>query len=86
MEDNIDLLEEVTVPDLEEIVESVTIVFWHAEAGDIVEVNDNLVDIQVKKSIVTIKAHESGMLHEVFFDEGDEVMMDEVIATIVPEI
>jgi len=85
IEEEIDVLEEVTIPDLEEHVDSVSISFWHIDAGDLLEAGDDLVDIIVKKRIVTIKASSSGMLNEIFFEEGDEALIDEVLATIEPE-
>ena len=85
MDDEIDVLEEVTIPDLDEIVESVLIHFWHVDAGDVVEEGDDLVEIMAGRNKITIKAPCSGILNEIFYDEGDEVFIDDVIATIEPE-
>ena len=85
LKDEIDVLEEVTIPDLEEHVDSVLVSFWHIDAGDLLEAGDDLVDVIVKKRTVTIKASCSGMLNEIFFEEGDEALVDEVLATIEPE-
>ncbi|MBN1521706.1 MAG: hypothetical protein JW928_04160 [Candidatus Aureabacteria bacterium] len=85
MDEETDVLEEVTIPDLDENVESVEIHFWHVDAGDVVEEGDDFVDIQIGKNTMTIKAPCSGILNEIFYDEGDEVFIDDVIATIEPE-
>ena len=42
MDENVDVLEEVTIPDLEEVVDSVKMHFWHVDAGDVVEEGDDL--------------------------------------------
>ena len=86
MEEDLDVLEEVTVSDLDVSVDSVTISFWHVDAGEMVEQGDDLVDISFKKKSMTIHAPCSGMLHEIFFDEGDEASIDDVIANIDSEI
>ena len=85
MDENVDVLEEVTIPDLEEVVDSVKIHFWHVDAGAVVEEGDDLVDIEASGGTITIKAPCSGILNEIFYDEGDEVFIDDVIATIEPE-
>ena len=85
MEEDLDTLEEVTISDLEEIVDSVTVHFWHVDAGDVVEEGDDLVDIQVDGNTMTIKSPCSGILNEIFYDESDEALIDDVIATIEPE-
>ena len=85
MEEDVDTLEEATIPDLEEIVESVIVHFWHVDAGEVIEEGDDLVDIQVEKNTITIKSPCSGILNEIFYDEGDEVFIDDVIANIEPE-
>ncbi len=85
MNEELEMLEEITLADADESIDSGVIHFWHVDAGDVVEEGDNIVDIKVGKKIITVKAPCSGILNEIFYDEGDDVYLDDVIATIEPE-
>jgi len=85
MNEELEMMEEITIADADDNIESGVIHFWHVDAGDVVEEGDNLVDIKSGKRIVTVKAPCSGILNEIFYEEGDEVYLDDVLATIEPE-
>ncbi len=58
---------------------------WFYEEGDTVSEGDDLVELMAEDSSVTIQAPASGILAEVYFDEGDAVQRDEVICVIDDE-
>jgi pyruvate/2-oxoglutarate dehydrogenase complex dihydrolipoamide acyltransferase (E2) component len=85
MSDEIEIMEEITVPNMEEHPDHISISFWHVSSGENVEEGDDLVDIITDERALTILAPCSGLLNEIFCEEGDEVFIDDVIATIEPE-
>lgn len=78
-------MKEVKLPELAEDMERATISFWHIEEGDPVEEGDDLVEVIADNVTYNIPSPFSGILNEVFFEEGDEVEVGEVIATIEDE-
>lgn len=78
-------MKEIKLPELVEDLETVVISYWHFEEGDPVEEGDNLVEVTADSERYNIPSPVSGILNEVFFEEGDEVEVNEVIATIEEE-
>lgn len=75
-------MKEIQLPELIEDLETVVISYWHFEEGDPVEEGDNLVEVTIDNERYNIPSPVSGILNEVFFEEGDEVEVNEVIATV----
>jgi 2-oxoglutarate dehydrogenase E2 component (dihydrolipoamide succinyltransferase) len=73
---------EVKVPQLSESVAEATLVSWHKKAGDYVQRDENLVDIETDKVVLETPAPESGVLVKIVRGDGDTVTSKEVIATI----
>lgn len=71
---------EITVPNLPESVADATLVTWHKQAGDFVEKNENLVDLETDKVVLEVPAPESGILAKIFKTNGDIVTQGEVLA------
>lgn len=76
---------EVTLPELSEGVKEATISYWHAEEGDKVEEGQDLVELTTDKATFNIPAPASGVLSEVFFEEGDTVEVGEALGIIIEE-
>lgn len=51
---------EVLVPNLPESVSDATLIAWHKQAGDFVNKNENLVDLETDKVVLEVTAPESG--------------------------
>ena len=79
------MLVEVKVPQLSESVAEATLVTWHRKAGEYVERDENLVDIETDKVALETPAPESGVLTAIIKGDGDTVVSREVIATIDTE-
>ncbi len=73
---------EVKVPALPESVSEATIVTWHKQAGDRVERDENLVDLETDKVVLEVPAPEDGVLGEILKAEGETVTAGEIVATL----
>jgi 2-oxoglutarate dehydrogenase E2 component (dihydrolipoamide succinyltransferase) len=78
-------MKEVKLPELVENMERAIISFWHIEEGDPVAEGDELVEVTVDSNTYNVISPSSGILNEVFFEEGDEVEVGEVLAAIEEE-
>lgn len=72
----------VKLSGLGEGVREATISYWHFEEGDRVEDGEDLVEIATDKTMFNIPAPCSGILTEVFYEEGDIVEVGEIIANV----
>jgi 2-oxoglutarate dehydrogenase E2 component (dihydrolipoamide succinyltransferase) len=71
---------EVKVPQLPESVADATLVNWHKKAGDRVERDESLVDIETDKVVLEVPAPASGVLKEIRVEDGTTVGSEDVIA------
>ncbi|MBW3567051.1 MAG: 2-oxoglutarate dehydrogenase complex dihydrolipoyllysine-residue succinyltransferase [Proteobacteria bacterium] len=71
---------EVKVPQLPESVADATLVNWHKKAGDRVERDENLVDIETDKVVLEVPAPASGILKSIKVEDGTTVAGGDVIA------
>lgn len=73
---------EIKVPELPESVSEGTLMTWHKKVGDVVQIDDNLVDIETDKVVLEVVATESGTLTQVLKNEGDTVLSNELLAVV----
>ena len=73
---------EVKVPQLPESVADATLVNWKKKAGDRVERDENLVDIETDKVVLEVPAPIAGIVGELQVEEGATVIGGQVIAVI----
>ncbi|WP_455365648.1 2-oxoglutarate dehydrogenase complex dihydrolipoyllysine-residue succinyltransferase [Kaarinaea lacus] len=76
------MLVEVKVPVLAESVSEATLVTWNKHAGEYVERNENLVDMETDKVMLEIVAPNAGVLKEIVKGDGATVSSNDVIAVI----
>ena len=79
------MLVEVKVPQLSESVSEATLLNWHKKAGEFVQRDENLIDIETDKVVLELPAPESGVLKAIVKGDGGTVTSNEVIATIDTE-
>src|SRR5689334_8466070 len=79
------MLVEVKVPQLSESVAEATLLNWHKQAGQYVNRDENLVDIETDKVVLETPAPESGVLTRIVKGDGGTVTSSEVIAVIDTE-
>lgn len=73
---------EIKVPTLPESVADATVVAWHKKAGDAVERDEVLVDIETDKVVLEVPAPTDGVLQEIIEDEGALVVADQLLGKI----
>lgn len=73
---------DVKVPSVGESITEVFIGSWLKKAGDRVERDEALVEVETDKASLEVPAPESGVLAEILKEEGDEAVVGEVIARI----
>ena len=73
---------EVKVPGFPESVADGTIVAWHKQVGDAVEVEEVIADIETDKVVFEVPAPSSGVVTEILEAEGSVVLSQQVIAKI----
>ena len=71
---------EVLVPHLPESVSDATLITWHKQAGEFVNKNENLVDLETDKVVLEVTAPESGILLQILQENGAIVTSGEVLA------
>ncbi len=73
---------EVTLEGLAPNAEEGTVQTWFFEEGDTVNEGDDLVELSTEGGVVTIHSPASGILAEVYYDEGEVVAKGEILCTI----
>ncbi|RPH45189.1 MAG: 2-oxoglutarate dehydrogenase complex dihydrolipoyllysine-residue succinyltransferase [Burkholderiales bacterium] len=76
---------EVKVPQLSESVAEATLLQWHKKAGEAVERDQNLIDVETDKVVLELPAPESGVIAQIIKGDGSTVVAGEVIAVIDTE-
>ena len=71
---------EVKVPQLPESVEDATVMAWHKQAGEAVNRDENLLDLETDKVVLEVPAPSSGVLTEIRVKAGDVVHAGDVVA------
>jgi 2-oxoglutarate dehydrogenase E2 component (dihydrolipoamide succinyltransferase) len=79
------MLVEVKVPQLSESVAEATLLNWHKQAGQYVNRDENLVDIETDKVVLETPAPQSGVLTKIIKGDGGTVTSNEIIAQIDTE-
>ncbi|HJK86712.1 MAG TPA: 2-oxoglutarate dehydrogenase complex dihydrolipoyllysine-residue succinyltransferase [Candidatus Megaira endosymbiont of Nemacystus decipiens] len=75
---------EVVVPSLGESVSEATIAKWYKKAGDHVEVDELLLELETEKVTLEINATSSGILDSISCQENDAVSVGQVVGVIRP--
>ena len=75
---------EVKVPRLPESVADATLVTWHKAAGDMVERDENLADLETDKVVLEVPAPARGILKSVHVQGGTTVTSGQLLAELEP--
>jgi len=73
---------EVKVPQLSESVAEATMLTWKKKAGEMVAVDEILIEIETDKVVLEVPAPSAGMLSEILVADGGTVVSDQLIARI----
>lgn len=73
---------EVLVPPLPESVADATLITWHKQAGEAVDKNESLVDLETDKVTLEVTAPQAGILQQILKESGTIVTSGELLALI----
>ena len=76
---------EVIMPKMGDAMEEGTLLKWLKSEGDEVEEGDPIAEIETDKASMELEAEDSGTLHEIIAQEGQDVPVGEAIAVILGE-
>ncbi len=76
---------EVTMPKMGESITEGTVIAWHKQPGDAVEMDETLLEIGTDKVDTEVPSPAEGVLAETLVEEGDTVEVGTAIATIETE-
>ena len=76
---------EVKVPQLSESVAEATLLQWKKRPGEMVEMDEILVEIETDKVVLEVPAPVSGVMAQLVKNDGDSCIGEEVIARIDTE-
>jgi len=80
------MLKEIKIPEISENVESGTVVAVLVETGQMVDVDDSIIELETDKAVVEIPTPYKGKITEILVKEGDEVNIGAVIARVETEV
>lgn len=75
---------DITIPALGESITEATILRWLKTAGEAVERDEIVVEIETDKATMELAAPESGVLSEILKGEGEKVQIGEIIGRVAP--
>ena len=76
---------EVKVPQLSESVAEATLVQWKKKVGDLVAIDEILIDVETDKVVLEVPAPAAGVLIEIVMPDGSTVAAEQLIARIDTE-
>ena len=76
---------EVKVPQLSESVAEATLLSWKKKPGDMVAIDEILIEIETDKVVLEVPAPSAGVLTEIVQPDGATVLAEQVIAKIDTE-
>ena len=76
---------EVSLENLPKGMGQATVQAWYFEEGDAVTKGDEIAELTTEEGSVTVSAPASGILAEVYYDEGESVELGEVLCLIEDE-
>ena len=79
------MTEDIKLPEIGENVESGEVVSVPVKEGDMVEVDDVIIELETDKATVEIPSPFKGKLEEILVKEGDTVKIGDVIARVDTE-
>jgi pyruvate dehydrogenase E2 component (dihydrolipoamide acetyltransferase) len=75
-------MNKVVLPELGQGIEKATVSYWYFKEGEKVSEKDDLVELTTDKATFNLPSPSCGTLSEIFFREGDNVNVGEVLAII----
>ncbi|WP_343188910.1 2-oxo acid dehydrogenase subunit E2 [Buchnera aphidicola (Chaitoregma tattakana)] len=77
---------EIRAPELPESVTNATIIKWKKNIGDIIKKNENILEIETDKILMSIESPSSGILKKIYKKKGEKIYSKEVLGKINKEV
>lgn len=78
--------EEITMPKLSDTMEEGTLLKWFKKEGDYVQKGETLFEVETDKAVMEVESFVSGILSQIFVQEGEKVPVGTPIAMIGEEL
>jgi pyruvate/2-oxoglutarate dehydrogenase complex dihydrolipoamide acyltransferase (E2) component len=75
-------MRKVILPELGQGIERATVSFWFFKEGDLIKEKEDLVELTTDKAAFNLPCPCSGTITQIFFHEGDNVNVGEVLCII----
>ncbi|RYD17483.1 MAG: dihydrolipoamide acetyltransferase, partial [Verrucomicrobiaceae bacterium] len=72
----------IEMPKLSDTMTEGTLVKWHKNVGDTVEIGDILADVETDKATMEMEAFDDGVLTEIKVQEGEKAAIGAIIAVL----
>lgn len=72
----------ITMPKLSSDMQKGILAAWIRQKGDTISKNDVLFEVETSKVVSEVQSTVSGIIKEIYFEEGDEVAVNEPVALI----
>lgn len=72
----------ITMPKLSSDMQKGILAAWTRQKGDTISKNDVLFEVETSKVVSEVQSTVSGIIKEIYFEEGDEVAVNEPVALI----
>ncbi|MCI5683071.1 MAG: biotin/lipoyl-containing protein [Eubacteriales bacterium] len=76
---------EIKMPKLRPEMKEAVLCAWLKNEGDRISVGEPIFEIETDKVVNQVESTENGVLKKTFFEEGDTVAVDEIVATVDAE-
>jgi 2-oxoglutarate dehydrogenase E2 component (dihydrolipoamide succinyltransferase) len=73
---------EVKLPELGQDIEKATVSCWYVQPGNLVNLEDDIVELVTDKATFNVSAPTSGILKRICFKEGEAVKIGQTLAII----
>ena len=77
-------MSKLLLPELGEGIKKATIACWHKNIGDQIQTDEDVVEIVTDKATFSVCAQSTGRLKQIFYKEGQEANIGDVLAVIEP--
>lgn len=78
--------EEITMPKLSDTMEEGTLLKWFKKEGDYIQKGETLFEVETDKAVMEVESFVSGILSQIFVQEGEKVPVGTPIAMIGEEL
>lgn len=77
---------EIRIPNFPESITEGTLVTWHKHAGDVVQRDEILADVETDKVVFEVPALQTGVMQEVLVKEGETVVAGQLIVRLDQQV